>query len=172
MQLSSSLDANLSSILHKKSYFFYLTHLFLQNTHISLSILHVYSIKYSFFYNFLLFPPSLPSSLSLSDLTLPTITPHVATFITIQPASSRKTNPQNKKHKIDMVNLKGRHSKSKWKLQNPEERERERESFTEKLKPMPPLHHHNKPTPPTTKSKRSQKLKSKHNHHETHTHQT
>ena len=164
MQLSSSLDANLSSILHKKSYFFYLTHLFLQNTHISLSILHVYSIKYSFVYNFLLFPPSLPLSLSLSDLTLPTITPHLATIITIQPASSRKTNPQNKKHKIDMINLKGKHSKTKQKLQNPEERERERgrESFTVKLKPMPPLHHHNRPMLPTTKSKPSQKPKSKH----------
>ena len=39
----------------QKSYFFYFTHSFLQNTHISLSILHIYSIKYSFFYNFLLF---------------------------------------------------------------------------------------------------------------------
>ena len=27
-------------------YFFYFTHTFLQNTHISLSILHIYSIKY------------------------------------------------------------------------------------------------------------------------------
>ena len=37
-----------------KTYFFYFTHPFLQNTHISLSILHIYLIKYSFFYNFLL----------------------------------------------------------------------------------------------------------------------
>ena len=51
----SSVDANLSSILHKKSYFLYFTHSFLQNTCISLSILHIYSIKYSFFYLFLLF---------------------------------------------------------------------------------------------------------------------
>ena len=36
----------------KKNYFFYFTHQFLQNTHISLSILHIYSIKYSFFYIF------------------------------------------------------------------------------------------------------------------------
>ena len=52
-----------------KNYFFYFTHQFLQNTHISLSILHIYSIKYSFFYNFLLFPHLLP--LSLTYLTLP-----------------------------------------------------------------------------------------------------
>ena len=36
----------------KKSTFFYFTHLILQNTHIGLSILHIYSIKYSFFYHF------------------------------------------------------------------------------------------------------------------------
>ena len=42
----------------KKSYFFYFIHSFLQNTHINLSILHIYSIKYSFFYKFLLFSPS------------------------------------------------------------------------------------------------------------------
>ena len=64
----------------KKKIFFYFTHPFLQNTHISPSILHNYSIKYSFFYNFLLFPHSLP--LFLTDPTLPTITPHLATIIT------------------------------------------------------------------------------------------
>ena len=53
----TSVGVNFPSILHKKSYFFYFTHSFLQNTHISLSILHIYSIKYSFFYNFLLFSP-------------------------------------------------------------------------------------------------------------------
>ena len=62
------MDAKFSSILHTKIYFFYFTHPFLQNTHISLSILHIYSIKYSFFYNFLLFSPSLP--LSLTNPTL------------------------------------------------------------------------------------------------------
>ena len=36
----------------KKSTFFYFTHLFLQNTLIRLSVLHIYSVKYSFFYNF------------------------------------------------------------------------------------------------------------------------
>ena len=48
----------------KKIYFFYFAHLFLQNTHISLSILYIYSIKYSFFYNFLLFSPLSPLSLT------------------------------------------------------------------------------------------------------------
>ena len=47
-----------------KIYFFYIIHQFLQNTHVTLSILHIYSIKYSFFYNFLLFPHSLPLSLT------------------------------------------------------------------------------------------------------------
>ena len=62
---SSSVRLYFLSILHGKTYFFYFTHPFLQNTHINLSILYIYSIKYSFFYNFLLFPPSL--SLSLTD---------------------------------------------------------------------------------------------------------
>ena len=58
----------LSFYFAKKNYFFYFTYQFLQNTHISLSILHIYLIKYSFFYNFLLFSSSLP--LSLTDPTL------------------------------------------------------------------------------------------------------
>ena len=90
------MDANSQSILHKKKlFFFFFTHPFLQNIYISLSILHIYSIKYSFFYNFLLFPPSLP--LSLTDPSLPTITPHPASIITTQPPSSRKTNLVNPK---------------------------------------------------------------------------
>ena len=96
LRASTSVDANFSSILHKKSYFFYFTYQFLQNTHISLSSLHIYLKKYSFFYNFLLFPPSPP--LSLTNSSLPTITPHPATIITTQsPSSSRKTNPVNPK---------------------------------------------------------------------------
>ena len=79
LRASTSVDANFSSILHKKSYFFYFTYQFLQNTHISLSSLHIYLKKYSFFYNFLLFPPSPP--LSLTNSSLPTITPHPATII-------------------------------------------------------------------------------------------
>ena len=61
-------SCKLSIYFAQKNYFFYFTHQFLQNTHISLFILHIYSIKYSFFYNFLLFPHSLP--LSLTYLTL------------------------------------------------------------------------------------------------------
>ena len=48
---------------HLKPTFVYFTHSFLQNTHISLSILHIYSIKYSFFYIFYYF---LTHGLSLS----------------------------------------------------------------------------------------------------------
>ena len=73
LRASTSVDANFSSILHKKSYFFYFTYQFLQNTHISLSSLHIYLKKYSFFYNFLLFPPSPP--LSLTNSSLPTTQP-------------------------------------------------------------------------------------------------
>ena len=57
----TSVLLNFLSILHEKTYFFYFIHPLLQNTHNSLSILHIYSIKYSLFYNFLLFTPSLPS---------------------------------------------------------------------------------------------------------------
>ena len=53
----------------KKYYFFCFTNSFLQNIHINLSILHIYSIRYSLFYNFLLFPHSL--LLSLTNPTLP-----------------------------------------------------------------------------------------------------
>ena len=56
-------------LFYTKNLLFLFTHQFLQNTHISLSILHTYLIKYSFFYNFLLFPHSLP--LSLTYPTLP-----------------------------------------------------------------------------------------------------
>ena len=52
----TSVLLNFLSILHEKTYFSYFTHPLLQNTHISLSILHIYSIKYSFFLHFLLFP--------------------------------------------------------------------------------------------------------------------
>ena len=48
----TSVGVNFPSILHQKNYFFYFTHSFLQNTHINLSILHIYSIKYSFFLQF------------------------------------------------------------------------------------------------------------------------
>ena len=60
---------NFCLFCQKKNYSFYFIHPFLQNTHFSLLILHIYSIKYSLFYNYLLFPHSLP--LSLTDPTLP-----------------------------------------------------------------------------------------------------
>ena len=56
----TSVLLNFLSILHEKTYFFYFTHPLLQITHISLSILHIYLLKYSLFYQFLLFTPSLP----------------------------------------------------------------------------------------------------------------
>ena len=64
IRATTSIRENFLSILQEKTYFFYFTHLLLQNTHISLSILHIYSIKYSFFLHFLLFPSL--SSLELS----------------------------------------------------------------------------------------------------------
>ena len=92
------MGANFPSILRRKTYFFYFTHSILQNTHISLSILHIYSIKYLIFYNFLLFFSSLPLSLTDQQYqwslhTQPRSSP-------TQPTSSRKINPLNprKKH--------------------------------------------------------------------------
>ena len=54
-------SCNLFVYFAQKNYFFYFIHQFLQNTYISLSILHIYSIKYSFFYNFLYFLTHYPS---------------------------------------------------------------------------------------------------------------
>ena len=64
IRATTSVRANFLSILQEKTYFFYFTLQLLQNTHISLSILHIYLIKYSFFLHFLLFPSF--SSLSQS----------------------------------------------------------------------------------------------------------
>ena len=64
LRASTSVRLNFLFILHEKTYFFYFTHPLLQNTYISLSILHFYSVKYSLFYNFLVFTPSPPLSLS------------------------------------------------------------------------------------------------------------
>ena len=64
LRASTSVCANFLFILQEKTYFFYFTLQLLQNTHISLSILHIYLIKYSFFLHFLLFPSF--SSLSQS----------------------------------------------------------------------------------------------------------
>ena len=71
------------SILQEKIYFFYFTHPLLQNTHISLFILHIYSKKYSFFYIFIIF--SLMASLSLR----PNHYHHHPTTIKSKPRSSR-----------------------------------------------------------------------------------
>ena len=56
IRATTSVRANFLSILQEKTYFFYSIHPLLQNTLINLSILHIYSIKYSFFLHFLLFP--------------------------------------------------------------------------------------------------------------------
>ena len=104
LRATTSVRSNFLSILHEKTYFFYFTHSHLQNTHINLSIPHIYSIKYSLFYNFLLFTLSLPLSLtdpqSITTNDHSTLTHHhhhPATITTTQPASSRKTNPFNPK---------------------------------------------------------------------------
>ena len=61
---SASQCAKFFPFCTSKTHFFYFTHLFWQNTYISLSILHIYSIKYTFFYIiFIIF--SLMDSLSL-----------------------------------------------------------------------------------------------------------
>ena len=91
IRASTSVDAKLFLFCISKTYFSYFTHSFLQNTHISLSILHIYSIKCSFFYIFYYFLThgrslSLTASLSLSDPTIVIIT---------QPPSSRNLNLSN-----------------------------------------------------------------------------
>ena len=48
LRATTLVSAKFPSILQEKPYIFYFTHLLLQNTHISLSILYIYSIKYSF----------------------------------------------------------------------------------------------------------------------------
>ena len=48
LRATASASVKFPSILQEKTYFFYFTRLLLQNIHISLSILHIYSIKYSF----------------------------------------------------------------------------------------------------------------------------
>ena len=48
LRATTLVSAKFPSILQEKPYLFYFTHSLLQNTHISLSILYIYSIKYSF----------------------------------------------------------------------------------------------------------------------------
>ena len=74
-------------LFYIKNYFFYFTLLFLQNTHISLSLLHIYSIKYSFFYNFYYYFLHC-FSLSLSNPTTIIITTLISLLDPTQPPSS------------------------------------------------------------------------------------
>ena len=99
---TASTHANFPSILHqKKLLFFYFTHSFLQNTHISLSILHIYFIKYSFFLHYhlshkpntthlatIINPPSLPASIinPLNHHHQATSLHHQPTQLPIQPS--------------------------------------------------------------------------------------
>ena len=71
----TSVDVNFPSILHKKTYFLYFTHSFLQNIHISLSILHLLLFKYYYSHIFLLFTTIYPgptnfNTHAISDLYL------------------------------------------------------------------------------------------------------
>ena len=74
LRVTTSVRANFLSVLQEKTYFFYFTHPLLQNTHINLSILHIYLIKYSFFLHFLLFHSlsSLAQTHPLSSSSTPT----------------------------------------------------------------------------------------------------
>ena len=93
IRVLTSVNVNFQFILHKKNYFFYFTHLILQNTHISLSILHIYSIKYSLFYYFLLFSSL---SLSLSGPTTIIITTLIGEQIIITTPIGEQTQPSFK----------------------------------------------------------------------------
>ena len=76
VRVTTSIHSNFLSILQEKTYFFYFTYRLLQNAHISLSILHIYSIKYSFFYIFYYFlTHGLSLSLSLSRTQPPSSSP-------------------------------------------------------------------------------------------------
>ena len=71
----------------KKTCFFYFAHLFLQNSHINFYIIHIYSIKYSFFF---------PAIISLTNPTQPTQPPssnHPTTII--KPHNNLATIPFN-----------------------------------------------------------------------------
>ena len=87
-----SARANFLSILQEKPYFFYFTHPLLQNTYISLSILHIYLIKYSFFTIFY-YSPSPP--LSLTDQ-------HSLTDPNLDPTLSHRPRP-NTQRKVAIV---------------------------------------------------------------------
>ena len=73
----------------KKTYFFYFTHPILQNTHIDLFILHIYSIKYSLFYHFFII--FFIASLFLSDPTTIIIITSIGEPFKIKPTKDQKT---------------------------------------------------------------------------------
>ena len=92
VRVTTSIHSNFLSILQEKTYFFYFTYQLLQNAHISLSILHIYSIKYSFFYIFYYF---LTHGLSLSlSQTQP---PSRAALFYIQGVEMNPLNSKKKK---------------------------------------------------------------------------
>ena len=92
VRVTTSIHSNFLSILQEKTYFFYFTYQLLQNAHISLSILHIYSIKYSFFYIFYYFLTdglSLSHCLSLSLSLKPNHRHHHPATIKLKPRSLR-----------------------------------------------------------------------------------
>ena len=76
----------------KKTCFFYFAHLFLQNSHISFSIIHIYSIKYLFF--------------PLSSLSQTQHNPHSHHHRTTQQPSSSHTTTQPPSHSTKLPSMK------------------------------------------------------------------
>ena len=73
----ASVDAKNFTFCPSKTYFFYFTHQFLQNNHVSLSILYIYSIKYSFFLTVIsLTDPRQPNQPPSSNHPTTIIKPH------------------------------------------------------------------------------------------------
>ena len=89
-----------------KTYFFFLTLLFLQNTHISLSIIHIYSNKICISFTL--------SSLSLTQYN------HTTTIIKQPPSSTYSTQPNEiPKQIIKQIIKNGSKPKSHRSYQNP-----------------------------------------------------
>ena len=112
----------------KKHTFFYFTHSLLQNTHISLSILHIYSIKYLFFLHFLLFP----SRSSLESSHRPNTNPKSPTpsCQTLSSPSSYRPNT-NPKSPIPSHHQQSNRTKSPTPSQPPSSRHGTRSSTTD-----------------------------------------
>ena len=92
LRASASVNAKNLSILQKKTCFFYFAHLFLQNSHISFSIIHIYSIKYLFF--------------PLSSLSQTQHNPHSHHHPTTQQPSSSHTTTQPPSHSTKLPSMK------------------------------------------------------------------